>query len=478
MDLDAIHTILQRDCLLDSTKPVLVGVSGGPDSLCLLDVLHRLGYSLVVGHLNHGLRPEAGRDAQEVADFARALDVPFVLGEEDVGAYARQNASSIEEAARTLRYRFLFAQARRLGAQAVAVGHSADDQVETVLMHLLRGAGLAGLKGMQFRTLPTPWSEHIPLVRPLLSIWREQILSYCQERGIRPVVDLSNLDTTFFRNRLRHELIPYLQGYAPRLPENLLRMAQVLNGDYQLIMDMVAVAWKTCLVGEGPGYLLFDLRSLKDQPVAVQRHLLRQGIAVHRPGLRDIDFAAVERALAFLDSPSRSGQCDLIAGLRLVYEGDHLCLATWEADLPAGEWPQVPQGESLHLDVPGNLFLPGGWCLVAEIAPQVEIARQQAYTNADPYQAWADAERARFPLVVRSRHPGDRLRPFGMGGRSIKLANFMINVKLPRRARRAWPLVCSQGNILWVPGYRLAHDFGVTHSTQRVLWLHLDKEVA
>ncbi len=443
----------------------------------MLDVLHRLGYSLVVGHLNHGLRPEAGRDAQEVANFAQALDVPFVLGEEDVGAYARQNASSIEEAARTLRYRFLFAQARRLAAQAVAVGHSADDQVETVLMHLLRGAGLAGLKGMQFRTLPTPWSEHIPLVRPLLSTWREQILSYCQERGIQPVIDRSNLDTTFFRNRLRHELIPSLQGYAPRLPENLLRMAQVLNGDYQLIRDLVAAAWETCLVGEGLGYLVFDLRSLKGQPVAVQRHLFRRGIAVHRPGLRDIDFAAVERALAFMDSPPRSGQCDLIAGLRLFYEGDHLWLATWEADLPAGDWPQVPQGEPLQLDVPGDLPLPGGWHLVAEIATQVEIARQQAFTNADPYQAWADADRARFPLVVRSRHPGDRLQPLGMDGRSIKLADFMINVKLSRRARHTWPLVCSQDKILWVPGYRLDHEYGVTHSTRRILWLRLDKEV-
>ena len=202
--LKTARLTLQNECLIEAGRPLVVGVSGGPDSLCLLDLLRRSGCQVVVAHLDHGLRAEAAQDADTVAGLAKRFGLPYVQGQVDTRAYAEAHSLSIEEAARVLRYRFLFEQARQHAAQAVAAGHTADDQVETVLMHLLRGAGLVGLKGMAYRMLPNPWSSEIALLRPLLGVWRSQVIEYCEEHALQPVLDRTNLDTTYFRNRLRH----------------------------------------------------------------------------------------------------------------------------------------------------------------------------------------------------------------------------------------------------------------------------------
>src|SRR5512136_2975940 len=167
-----LETILQERCELEPGKPVLVGVSGGADSLCLLGILRETGYQVIVAHFNHRLRPEADQEAAAVSELAKSRGLPFVSAEADVRQVAVTQSLSLEEAARMLRYRFLFTAAKENSAQAVAVGHTADDQVETVLMHFLRGAGLAGLKGMEYRTILPVFDPLIPLVRPLLMLWR------------------------------------------------------------------------------------------------------------------------------------------------------------------------------------------------------------------------------------------------------------------------------------------------------------------
>lgn len=474
--LEQIKLIVQHNCQLELTKPLVLGVSGGPDSLCLLDVLHQLGFLLVIVHLNHGLRPEAEGDAARVERIASQMGLPFVSRKEDVASYAAANALSLEEAARTIRYRFLFEQARILGAQAVAVAHTADDQVETVLMHFLRGAGLPGLKGMPMRLLPNPWSQAIPLVRPFLMTWREAVLAYCRERGLEPVEDRTNLDPRFTRNRLRHALLPALESYNPGVRQALLRTAQVLAGDDEILEGAIDSAWHICVLDQGEGCIAFDAPVLADQLTGIQRRLVRRAIAILRPGLRDVDFEAIERALAFLSSPSRTSRLDLIAGLALKREGNRLWLHAWEAGLPEAGWPQVPGGPlPLELDVPGEIELPHGWRIQAEPAQDLEQARWSALSNGDPYQAWLDAAGLRLPLQVKSRRPGDRFQPLGMGGHSLKLSDYLVNVKLPSRARERWPLVCSGPEIIWVPGYRLAHPFRVTPETQTIFYLHLTR---
>lgn len=482
--LDRIDQTARRECRLSTEEPVLVGVSGGPDSLAMLYALHRLGYPIIVAHLDHQLRPESAAEAEAVAQTAAGLGLPFLLARESVADFAAEQRLSIEEAARERRYGFLFRQARDRKVQAVAVGHTADDQVETMLMHLLRGAGLSGLKGMAYRSSPNPWSREIPLVRPLLAAWRSQVLAFLESQGLRPSLDASNLDMRFFRNRLRHELIPFLETYNPGIRRVLWRTAEVLREDYAVLDEVVEAAWQKALVEQAGDNLALRSETLLEQPLGVQRHLIRKAIAHLRPGLRDIGFEAVERTIDFTQrmrsEPGGRREIDLIAGLRLTAEEERLWLAGWEAELPerlAGEavpWPQAPAGRTLKLEVPGEVRLNGGWVLAAW-EEEIPSGDAESLPEGDPFQVYLDAGELQVPLVVRTRQPGDRFQPLGLEGHSQKLADFMINEKLPQRARAAWPLLTgrhsgeAQDAILWVPGFRPAHPFRVTAETRRTL---------
>jgi tRNA(Ile)-lysidine synthase len=471
--LEQFVSILEEKCLLDPGLPVLAGVSGGPDSLCMLDVLRQLGFCLIVAHLDHSLRADAALEAEHLRQLVESYGLPFVLERGDVQAYAANHRLSIEEAAREVRYHFLFEQAALHQAQAVAVGHTANDQVETVLMHLLRGSGLAGLRGMSYRSLPNPWSQTIPLVRPLLGAWRDEILSHLEQSGLQPSLDASNLDTRFYRNRLRHELIPQLENLNPGVRQRLWQMADVLAEDEAALEKVEQTAWESCLLEQGPGYTALDAKVLREQSISLQRRLVRRAIGLLRPGLRDIDYRTIGRALAFVKDASRSKQADLAAGLRVELEGERLWLVNWEADLPGVGWPQVEPGALLRLDLPGELSLPGGWRLRAEsLAANPELF-ERLHSNTDPFQAWLDQEQLAGLLWVRARRPGERFQPLGMDGHSLKLSDFMINSNLPGRGRAAWPLVVSGDKIAWVPGFRIGEDFAVREITRQIVSLLL-----
>ena len=199
-----IESILREQCGLTKDRPIIAGISGGPDSLCLLSILREAGYRVIVAHFNHKLRSDADADANAVEQAASRMNFASVIESGDVREYASMEKFSLEEAARNMRYRFLMEQARRSKAQAVAVGHTADDQVETVLMHFIRGAGLAGLKGMTYRTILPAFDNEIPIVRPLLDAWREETVVYCASHGLHPRYDPSNDSLDFFRNRIRN----------------------------------------------------------------------------------------------------------------------------------------------------------------------------------------------------------------------------------------------------------------------------------
>jgi tRNA(Ile)-lysidine synthase len=473
---ESVELTLQANCRLDRQRATLAAVSGGPDSLCLLHLLWGLGYPLVVAHLDHGLRAESAADALAVQRMAENLGVQYVHTHRDVQAYARQNSQSIEEAARTVRYHFLFEQAQSLGLQAVAVGHTADDQVETVMMHLLRGAGLSGLRGMSYHSLPNPWSQTIPLVRPLLGVWREEIMSYLHRQGLQPSLDPSNLEKRYYRNRLRQELIPQLEDLNPGARKRIWKMATLLQDEDETIERVVEAAWGQCCQADIPGAVAFEIDGLRNQPKGVQRRLIRRAIARLQPGLRDIDYEAVERALDFLAVSTRTGQKDLAAGLRLVMEGKRMWIAAWRTDLPVTNLPQLVPGESLELTIPGETRLSSGWRLRAEILDVNETILALAQANADPYQAWLDLDCLEQPLILRGRIAGERFRPLGMEGHSLKLSDFMVNARLPRQARESWPLLVSREGIIWVPGLRIAQTACIQPGTRQMLHLDLIRD--
>jgi tRNA(Ile)-lysidine synthase len=477
-----LENVLQDQCGLDPQKPILVGVSGGPDSLCLLDILHTAGYRVIVAHFNHQLRPEAGLEAAAVSALAQHLGLAFVTASADVRSYAGEHGLSLEEAARLLRYRFLFAEAHNQAAQAVAVGHTADDQVETVLMHFLRGAGLSGLKGMEVRSLLPVFDADIPLVRPLLSLWRTDTESYCREHDLRPHYDASNTDQHYFRNRLRHSLIPELEKYNPRFKESLLRTARALQGDHSILQEVLDGPWKDLVVGKGDGWVAFDGTGLAGLTSSLRRDLIRRAAESLRPSDRDFGFAAIERAAAFVKAPA-ARKIDFVNGLYLFIESGKIYLAAYEADLPSADWPQVKEPVTFI----GHEFkLEDGWILTMEENPvdtsptsldteHWTLITENRPLSSDNWSAWLDADRVGDGLIVRLPKPGDRFQPLGMNSGSVKLSDLFVNVKLPRRARKNWPLVCAGEQIAWVPGFRLAHPFRVTEKTRRVLHLVLKK---
>jgi len=471
--LNRVRNALKNSDDLSREKVILVGVSGGPDSLCLVNILNRLGYLLIVAHFNHGLRTESSDEERFVEKISDTLGIVFVSGSQDTAAYAAKHGLSQEEAARILRYRFLFDQAELLEAQAIAVGHNADDQVETVLMHLLRGAGLDGLIGMQTAALPNAWSDEILLIRPLLSIWRFEILEYCVRHKIHPIMDSSNADKTFFRNRLRHDLIPLLDDYVPGASARIWRMADILQGDHNVVMQVVVRAWQKCVRNQGSGYIAFSEKIFRKQPLGVQRRLVRAAVNVLRTNSRDLDFDAVERALTFLAMPPRSGQADFCLGLRLILENGQFFIAEWEADLPSILWPQLDDDDPLTVPIPGRLDLADGWMFSVEIVDDHIYARKQTAVNVNPFQAWISVDEQETELIVRPRRSEDRFAPLGMDGKTAKITDFMINQKLPRRCRAYWPLVCVDAEIAWIPGYRLGRTFRIAAEKQNVIYLRL-----
>ncbi len=473
--LSRLRSILIKDCRLEFNHTVLVGVSGGADSLCLLDVLWRLEIPLIVAHYNHQLQPNADEAAVQVENLASKLNLKFVGGKGDVKKIAEEGGFSIEGAARIMRYKFLFGEAEHFNAQAVIVGHNADDQVETLLMHLITGSGFKGLSGMAFRSLPTPWSNTIPLVRPLLCVWRDEILAYLAEHNLEPVIDPSNQDVAFLRNRVRHELIPTLEEYNPKVRQTIWKTANVLHEDSSILESFIGDAWQECLLEEGRGYFGFDTDILKNQPVGIQRYVLRGAMALVMHDTREIDYEMTVKAIDYLNASLKTGEFELTGMIHLLKEGRYLWVYSKDARLPDSAWPQFIGNTAMELEAPGILNLNKHWMMEAIYIGHEDVIQGQVFSNQNLFRVYFDADKVKPPLVIRNRRPGDRIKPLGMKGRSMKLAHYMINEKIPRRARENWPLVCDSEEILWVPGYCSSHKSRVNKQTKKIIILNLVK---
>lgn len=469
-----IEDILKNECGLSKDRPIVVGVSGGPDSLCLMETMRKAGYPVIVAYFDHQLRPESASDARMVEQTANRLMLACYVDGADVRAYAETHKQSIEEAARNLRYRFLFKLARQYNAQAVAVGHTADDQVETVLMHFLRGSGITGLKGMSYRAIIPIFDSAIPVVRPLLDLWREETVVYCAVNGLRPHYDSSNDSLNFQRNRIRHLLIPNLETYNPKFREAVLRMSQSLKGDYTFVMETLDTAWKQTVLASDNESITFDYSLLSSCSLGLQRNLVKQAMQDLRPGV-DVTFSVLERATNLIKHGGPSSRVDLKAGLRMFRESNFIYIGTLDAELPFDLWPQMPGETPISVAPHGQVLLAGGWKISCERWHLPALAREQAERNDDHFQVWLDAASLPDTLEIRSRRNGDHFAPLGMNGHSQKLSDFFVNAKVPQRARDRWPLLCAGDEIVWVPGYRPAHSYRLTDATRKIFYLSISR---
>ena len=446
-------------------SPLVVAVSGGPDSLALLLLLNKLretlGLTLHAAHLDHGIRGEsAERDALFVEETAAGLGLPVTLGKEDVKSYMAGRGLSTEEAAREVRYAFLSRVAAEQGAACVALGHTADDQAETVLMHILRGSGLTGLAGMSplsYRP-SAQGGGRTALLRPLLDVTREETAAYCRWKGVTPRDDPTNRSLEFTRNRTRLELIPFLANYNPRIREALLRLSASAVHDQGYIFAEAKQAMGALAAADGDGVLLEREGFAASHP-AIKRRLLRLAYQEITGSAEGLEHSHVE-GMVRLSERGAGRSLDLPEGITFSVGYDYLALS---ANAAGARGRPVLRGEH-PLPVPGAIRIPG-WNITATL--QAYDGKPQ---NAGAYTARLDAERVGLSLLVRGRRPGDRFAPLGMAG-SKKLQDFMVDARITAEARDGVPLVVSEEGIAWVVGHRIAHWARVTGDTHKVLAL-------
>ncbi len=466
-----ISQTLIKDCGVDPELPLVVGVSGGADSLCLLHCLLEGGFHLIVGHLDHALRGSSASQAEALGEQIADLGLPFFSQRQDVGQYAAKNKLGIEEAARICRYRFLFDLARKNGAQGVVVGHHADDQVETILMHFLRGSGLSGLSGMQPRSLLTAIDPELPLFRPMLGIHRQEIQEYCLAHGLAVLEDESNTDPGFFRNRLRLELIPQLEKSNPGFGQRLERTAQTLSSDRQLLETLATEAFERTLVRTEENVSIFSRETFLGLHLSLQRMVLRQAFLELRPDVRDLGFEAVERALAAI--AGGTPQTPLAGDLWVFCFETEFVIAPRLYRHQHTDYPQLPDLSGFKLKRGGKVKLNAGWELSAELIDVHKFKALPEELKNHPMHAWLNPLDLEWPLEVRPMRKGERWSPLGMALKHQKLSDFFVNEKIPQTARASWPLVLSGGSIVWVAGLRIAQAWRLLGDESEILHLQL-----
>ncbi|MDA8218867.1 MAG: tRNA lysidine(34) synthetase TilS [Dehalococcoidales bacterium] len=481
---EQVQAFIAHDSGLRRGDLLVVGVSGGPDSVALLHALAKSaahsGFSLHVAHFNHGLRgDESEEDARFVDRLARAWGLQHSTGFADVKHYGRERGLSTETAAREVRYAFFADLVRRLGAAGVAVGHTADDQVETILLHLLRGTGLAGLRGMpavqnlrvrgapQWRTLwAADSSEEIDLriLRPLLQTSRAQVEEYLTEYDLPFRRDRSNAELEYTRNRVRHDLIPLLHRYNPAFERVALRMAGLLTEDYAYLERMAGERWPWVARVDEHGVHL-DLTALLSLERALRRLVVRQGVTTLVGDASDLTAGHVEDVISLAASGRTGATVNLARGLLAMRTYGEIVLTR------SGIVVEPLPSEGIPISLPGETAVePGGWVLRANL--QARVCEEERW---DSWHADFDLDRVGTSLVVRRRRPGDRLRVPGLGG-SKKLQDVFVDRKIPRWERDAVPVVSSPDMVLWAVGHVADERAQVTERTERVLCLRFEQK--
>jgi tRNA(Ile)-lysidine synthase len=452
--LSRVKGTIARHAMIGPRDHIGVAVSGGIDSVALLDILsglrQELPIVLAVLHLNHGIRgAEAARDQRFVQELSKRYSLSYLDQEVDVPAYQKQHSLSLQEAARELRYRFFDEACQTLDLDKVAIGQTADDQAEMVLMRVVRGGGSRGLKG-----IPPVRGRYI---RPLIEVWREELLHYVRHKGLPFVQDSSNLKKAYLRNRIRYELIPVLQGYNPGIKQRLLHLARVLGEDASYL-DSLAEEIATGIVeaGEEVSIAIPVLRSL---PVALQARVLQQAF-VSLAARDTLEYPHITSVMELIGEAGGSKQVTLPGGYWAKRSYDTLVL---------GKQGTISKGMAGEIDltIPGTTRLEG---LGMEM--EAVIAEGSPDLQADADTAFLDFRHVALPLRVRTFQPGDCFIPLGMKSPK-KLKNLFIDLKIPRAKRLEIPLVLSGNAICWVAGLRIDERFKVRPDTSQTLKLCL-----
>jgi len=463
-----ITALLLRQKLILPDSTIIVAVSGGPDSMAMLNLLatfrQTLPFTPVAVYIHHGLRPREAEDEERlVRDRAESLGLPSIIRSAPVKEYAAKRRLSLEHAGRELRYGILREIAEQHGAVRIAVAHTADDQAEEILLRLVRGTGTKGLSGM---TVLRPEG----IIRPLLTSTKKEIFDYLNDKGIPFCEDSSNRDLRFLRNRIRHHLLPLLaRDYNPNIGETLRHTAAILGGEEDFLAEKTSEIRPSILKKEGAD-LRLDVDLFIKLHIALQRRLLENALWLIGTPPR---FSSIEQARSLINKGQEGSQLHLGYGLRLIKEEGFLQFIFpkgkkhWRGSIPemnASKW---------------NIIIPSfGTFFIEALNATVEVTEQERTENASLQGTdtdFLDLDKISFPLIVRSARPGDRFHPLGAPG-SKKVADFLGDKKISRQMRGSIPVLESDGGIAALLGLRIDHHFRVTESTRRILAIRVVRE--
>lgn len=449
--LRKISGIIRENRLFSPGDTVVVAVSGGADSVALLDILSSLPdlrLHLVVAHLDHGLRGrESDGDAVFVEQLAARYRLPCKLRRLDVKEISRRRKLSLEEAGRNARYEWFDEVARACSAGAIALGHHADDQAETFLIRLLRGSGATGLASMRLLS-----SDRY--VRPLLLLSRAEILDYLERRDLSFRHDSSNDETLFLRNRIRHECLPYLRTFNPAIGERLNNTAEALAADEAVLERLVDQLFPHLSRTESEE-VVFDVAALRSELPGLRYRLYRRALQLLRRDLAGIATIHLRQVDSLVHSSRTQGELSLPGGFTVLRCYDELHF------LPTGK-KQGKEAWEIRIDGPGCHLLPDG----REISICLS-APPDSWESVPPFRAYFDPAAVPFPWTLRTFRPGDRFRPFGMNG-TRKIKDFFIDRKIPHAVRYRTPLLFSADELIWVCGLRVSESGRVQPGTREV----------
>ena len=476
-----ILQLIRQEQLINSGERVLIGVSGGPDSMTLLHVLAQLAsildITLAVAYVNHGLRPDEAEAEKNLVEAATEnLGINFSSGAVDVLNFSREQKISVEHAARLLRYDFFEITAAEWGATKIAVAHTADDQAEEILIRLIRGTARKGLSGM--KTL-----RDGRIVRPLLRTPKSRLLAYLEQNSVQFLLDSSNTENAYLRNRIRNELLPYLtEDYNPDIRQTLLRTANILQDEEELLENITESAFKkTVSINPMPlektrsdipqpnesnnQELFLTLERINREPRAIQRRLLEKCCWEMGCEARS---RQIEHLLEFALKIANEGTLHLSNGLRVIKDKDRLCFAyprgrgSFRGNISDETETEFPE---TSINAPGVYEFPQlGKILVVEYYNKTVTDSKEFFSPEENL----DSSLFSFPLTLRGPMPGDRFHPLGAPG-SKKVSDFLSDQKVERYARGQVPVLCADETIIALPGLRIDNRYKVTKKTTRIV---------
>ena len=447
---------IERHRILEKGDGVVVGVSGGPDSICLLHLLwciqKEYNLTLYAVHLNHQFRGiDSDGDASYVKEFCNQHNIPAFIYTENVAEYALLKKMTDEEAGRELRYRYFHEILVSQKADKIAVAQNKEDQAETVIMRLMRGSGIEGLSAMDYK-------RDNCVIRPLLNSSRMEIESYCERQGLKPRIDKTNFQAVYARNRVRLELIPYIEeNFNKNITDTLCRTADLLREDSQFINQIAQLNYEKITI-KLKQEIIINKKDFEKQHIVIKKRVIRLGIKEVSGALKDVENKHIENILEFIQRDRVGGEIDLPNNITAKVDYEAIRLRHNYKSIITDDFEyKISIGESIHLKEVDMV-------LSTRILDYFQVLEN----SADKHIECFDLNKIKREIVVRNRRKGDRFNPLGMAG-SKKLKDFFIDEKVPRDIRDHIPLVCDGDEIIWIVGHRASERYKIEYDTKRVL---------